>query len=591
MHPIEWLRASIIRQYFVVFAVIGLLAVCSAAPALFLIGQSTGSGGAINVSGSLRMQSYKLALSVANAFTSDEERKARTLVAIEEFGQKLHSPGLLRGVPHEEDDAAYTQYLALLERFEQKVKPLAEASITQPEARERFTEQIPAFVDAVDAFVQTLENDLNGRLALLQVLLVGILLGAIGVSFVMLALMRKSIFKPLLEIGAVADAVRQGNFSVRAEVPAPNEIGRLCMSFNFMLHELEHLYGHLEQEVEKKTLDLHRRNAGLQFLTRVAQSGVWGSVFKHHALDDILKDASEQLGARALRLVVAIDGVSVVLSESRDWETLENSTGAPPEVMRFALSNTNGSRGTLEALFDAVPEAWQRSFGEALVQTIGQGIEHCSRQSNDRRLAVLEERSTIARELHDSIAQSLSYSRIQMHRLRVFIERGESQEKILATTKELAEGISEAYSQLREVLTTFRLQINSAGLNGAIEETVEEFRNRTGIETTVSNEVLGLELNANAQVHFVHILREALVNIEKHAKASRVLVTLTRGTEGDVVLKVRDNGVGIPAHAERHKHFGLSIMRERAEALHGHLRVLPAEGGGTCVTLTMREVE
>ena len=583
MRIIEWLRASIVRQYFVVFAVIGLLAVLAAAPALILTEQSTGSGGAINVSGSMRMQSYKLALAVADPFSSADERRQRTLSALEEFGHKLESPGLLNGVPAEADNPAYEQYVALKERFEQKVKPLAEASITSIEARKRFTEQIPAFVEGVDRFVQTLENGLNSRLALLQKILTVILLGAMGVSFAMLAVMRRSIFRPLLAIGAAADAVRKGDFSVRAVVPAPNEIGRLGTSFNYMVDELGRLYGHLEQEVERKTEDLNRRNAGLQFLNRVAQSAAWGAVYKRHSLDSILDESCTQFGARAVRLVVSAEGTAAVLAQSSAWQEGK----AESNVVSFVLSTANPSLGILEALFDVKPEDWQMSFGETLAQTFGRGIERSTRQSDDRRLAVLEERSTIARELHDSIAQSLSYSRIQMHRLKVFIERGEPKEKVLETAGELSDGISTAYRQLREVLTTFRLQINSSGLNGAVEETVEEFRNRTGITTTVSNALLGLELSPNEQIHFVHILREALVNVEKHARASHVRVTLSRGSDDTILLKVIDDGIGIPADPGKYRHFGLSIMKERAEALHGTISVVPGENGGTCVRLAV----
>ena len=550
MRIIEWLRASIVRQCFVVLAVIGLLAVLAAAPALILTERSTGSGGAINVSGSMRMQSYKLALAVADPFSSFEQRREKTMTALDEFGVKLMSPGLLNGVPHDSGDPAYVQYAALNDRF-----------------------------------VQTLENGLNERLAILQKILTLILFGAMGVSFVMLLVMQRSIFRPLLAIGSAADAVRKGDFTVRAKVPAPDEIGRLATSFNFMVDELGRLYGNLEHEVEKKTEDLNRRNAGLQFLSRVAQSAAWGAVFKRHSLDGLLEESCVQFGARAVRLVVSTDGTAAVLAESDAWPEEEPETG----VVRFVLSNVNPSMGTLEALFDAEPEDWQTGFGEALAQTIGRGIERSTRQSDDRRLAVLEERSTIARELHDSIAQSLSYSRIQMHRLKVFVERGEPQEKVLETVNELSEGITTAYRQLREVLTTFRLQISSSGLNGAVEETVEEFRNRTGIATTVSNALLGLELTPNEQIHFVHILREALVNVEKHARAGSVRVTLSRGADDMFVLRVQDDGVGIPAAPGRYKHFGLSIMKERAEALHGTLTVAPAEGGGTCVTLVVPE--
>lgn len=200
MRIIRWLRASIVRQHFVVLAVIGLLAVLAAAPALVLTERSTGSGGAINVSGSMRMQSYKLALAVADPFSSYDLRREKTLAALDEFGDKLMSPGLLNGVPHDSGDPAFVQYAALKDGFEKRVRPLAEASIDSLEARKRFTEQIPAFVEDVDRFVQTLENGLNTRLGLLQKILTLILFGAMGVSFMMLFVMQRSIFRPLLAI-------------------------------------------------------------------------------------------------------------------------------------------------------------------------------------------------------------------------------------------------------------------------------------------------------------------------------------------------------------------------------------------------------
>lgn len=586
MSLIQWLRASIVRQYLVALLFIGFLAVLAAAPALVLTEQSTGSGGAINVSGSMRMQSYKLALAVADPFSSYDQRKEMTLSALDEFGAKLMSPGLLKGVPYD----AMDQYHALKDRYETSVRPLAEASIDDLWARKEFTKQIPVFVEDVDRFVQTLENGLNNRLALLQKILTVILLGAVLVSFVMLMMMQRSIFKPLLEIGRAADAVRQGDFSVRTKAPAPNEIGRLSTSFNYMVDELGRLYGNLENEVARKTQDLNRRNAGLQFLSQVAQAVTWRNLSERHALDGLLTEAAQQLGAKALRIRVGQGDKDYVLAQSVTTEAATDLfTGDTSE--HFSLSTDKAKTGFLDVKFEATPEAWQRDLSQAMAQTVGRGIERSFRQADDRRLAVLEERSTIARELHDSIAQSLSYSRIQMHRLKVFIEREEPREKVLQTVTELSEGIATAYSQLREVLTTFRLQINSSGLNGAVEETVEEFRNRTGIATTVTNELLGIELSPNEQIHFIHILREALINIEKHARATNVSVRMMRSPEGGFVLKVEDDGIGIGSTTGKYKHFGLSIMRERAEALHGTLSVAPGHEKGTCVTLTVPERE
>ena len=199
MRIIKWLRASIVRQCFVVLAVIGLLAVLAAAPALILTERSTGSGGASSTSrAACACRATSLRLPLRILFSSFEQRREKTMTALDEFGVKLMSPGLLNGVPHDSGNPAYIQYVALKDRFEKGVRPLAEASIDSLEARRRFTEQIPSFVEDVDRFVQTLENGLNERLALLQKILTLILFGAMGVSFVMLLVIgRRASSRPI----------------------------------------------------------------------------------------------------------------------------------------------------------------------------------------------------------------------------------------------------------------------------------------------------------------------------------------------------------------------------------------------------------
>ena len=581
---IAWVRGSIARQFQLVFGTITLLMMLVALPAIVLTELSTGSGGAINVSGSMRMQSYKLALAVADPFSDFEARELKTTRACEEFGAKLISRGLLNGIQQTEGDEAYRQYKALKSRFENDIRPLAEASIRNFEARRRIVTEIPSFVEDVDRFVQTLETGLNERLALLKWLLAVILIGALAVSWLMLRVMKKSIFQPISEIGTAANAVRRGDFSVRARVGVPNEIGRLSSAFNYMVDELGRLYGNLEAEVARKTRDLNRRNEGLQLLSRVGQSVRYGERFEAEGLSAILDEACRLMEAEGACVRVGAGESSYVLAKSSGWDGMDRVV-----IQTVALSETTPQTGMLELGFHAESlEKWQTDLSLALAQSVGRSIERVTRQLDDRRLAVLEERSTIARELHDSIAQSLSFSRIQMHRLKIFVERNESRDKVLSTVNELSQGISTAYSQLREVLTAFRLQISSAGLNGAIEETTDEFRNRTGLPVTVRNTLVGIELSPNEQVHVIHILREALINVEKHARATEILVTMSRRESGAVVLTVEDNGVGIPEQAGRYRHFGLTIMRERAEALGGELTIeRAAPEGGTRVILTV----
>ena len=135
------------------------------------------------------------------------------------------------------------------------------------------------------------------------------------------------------------------------------------------------------------------------------------------------------------------------------------------------------------------------------------------------------------------------------------------------------------------MLTAFRLQVNASGLAGAVDETVRAFENRTGVPVRLQNRYLGAELTANELVHLTHILREALSNVEKHARAKSVAVTVEGLEGGGFRLAVEDDGIGLPEKAEKASHFGLGIMAERAQALHGTLTCSRRPEGGTKVEL------
>jgi two-component system nitrate/nitrite sensor histidine kinase NarX len=150
---------------------------------------------------------------------------------------------------------------------------------------------------------------------------------------------------------------------------------------------------------------------------------------------------------------------------------------------------------------------------------------------------------------------------------------------------DLREGVSDAYRQLRELLTTFRLKADSAGLVATLRQDAADFSERSGVAVTVEEELSGVELSANEQVHLQQIVREALANIEKHAQARRASVRLARGEGRAIELVVEDDGVGLRADDSPRHHFGLSIMRDRARLLGGDLEIGPRVGGGTRVGL------
>lgn len=189
------------------------------------------------------------------------------------------------------------------------------------------------------------------------------------------------------------------------------------------------------------------------------------------------------------------------------------------------------------------------------------------RQSeHQQQLILMEERAAIARKLHDSLAQSLSCLKIHVSCIQM---QGENLSgEIRSQLTEMGEELNTAYRQLRELLTTFRLQLNESGRLPALRATVEKYEKRLGFPLQLHYQLPPQAVSAHQGIHVLQIVREALSNIYKHTQASEVDITLVR-REKRIELTVRDNGIGIIQDSQRANHYGLIIMRDRANSLHG----------------------
>jgi two-component system nitrate/nitrite sensor histidine kinase NarX len=152
--------------------------------------------------------------------------------------------------------------------------------------------------------------------------------------------------------------------------------------------------------------------------------------------------------------------------------------------------------------------------------------------------------------------------------------------------QELREGLSSAYRQLRELLTTFRIQFDGRGLALALAETIDELRARTATELSLDFQLGRCPLDPNEEIHVLQIVREALINVVHHAHARHAVVTVRCLDPQGVRVSVRDDGAGMKPRPARVHHYGMVIMHERASTLGGELRVLAPPGGGTEVVLT-----
>ena len=193
-----------------------------------------------------------------------------------------------------------------------------------------------------------------------------------------------------------------------------------------------------------------------------------------------------------------------------------------------------------------------------------------------------QEKSRVARELHDELAQALTALKMDMNWLKerlpdkqpLLISKLESMQNMLDTTVKATRRIA---SDLRP------LMLDDLGLIPAAEWLVNNFTQRTGIQCGFSVDPPDLALQDPHATAIFRILQESLTNVARHAHASRVDITLD-GSDGELTLRVRDDGCGFAAGDPRKPDsFGLVGLRERAYLLDGDVTVDTAPGTGTVI--------
>lgn len=277
------------------------------------------------------------------------------------------------------------------------------------------------------------------------------------------------------------------------------------------------------------------------------------------------------------RLVNAVERMSRGDLSVRIADVPDNEIGLVAHQCNEMAARLGRLQDNLAAEVDAKTEALRRR-NQALAQ-----------ESEEKQLRILtEERAIIARELHDSLAQSLSYLKIQVTRLRAQLAEKRPDAAVFEDAlNELHDGLNKAYQHLRELLTTFRLQIAQPDIATALQAVTQEFSHRPSapaIRLEIDKNIP--VLTADQRVHLVHIAREALSNVFHHSKASQVHVVLSAQVQsGLLVLSIEDDGVGFAPEGdlEAAGHFGLNIMRERAWQLGGSWQVKCLAQGGTKV--------
>ncbi|MDX2463947.1 MAG: histidine kinase [Porticoccus sp.] len=604
---------SIAIQVLIPMVVIGMLALASMLVSLLVTLNTQHDAEAINVAGSMRMQSYRIAVLLQQPTSSEIARKniAKELSAEQQlFSQKLYQSSISKAADKAGRGEIKDRYIEVAENWEQNIFPTFFSLIsTQPitteqihSASEQYLFQVNNHVKKIDNLVLSIQKNTEEKIELLGIYEgLSIFLSFLALVFIVMRA-DQNLVKPLKDLVRAAEHTSVGDFSYRTYYEGVNEIGLLCGTFNDMSASLARHYRKLEDLVNDKTAQLQQSNQVLDFLYNTAQQLSDGTINKQ-TLTNMVTDLKKLTTVPQLSLCIineaSTEKYDLILPDDEQHpcqledcvNCFTRSEKERPIQSDFCFPIEDGNKNFgflyIKAGQNSPLEAWQQRLFESVVDHLSFAMALQYREGLNRRLMLFEERSIIARELHDSLAQSLSYMKMQVARISKLFERNAPEDKVREGLEDLQQGMNAAYKHLRELLTTFRLKLDAPTLYLALKMTVDEFdKMNRDIEVVLNYSLDHCPLSANEDIHVLQIIREAMTNAVNHSKASRIELKCKNNENNKFMFSVVDNGIGMPENPYKNYHYGLSTMQERAKLVDGELDISAVDGTGTTVSLT-----
>jgi two-component system nitrate/nitrite sensor histidine kinase NarX len=286
---------------------------------------------------------------------------------------------------------------------------------------------------------------------------------------------------------------------------------------------------------------------------------------------DHINEFIENLNQWVLNIMSGDLSSRINVSESEDLQILCSNLNAVSEMLETQLNKTN--------------EQFER---------FSKYKEEKNKEAN--RLAIIEERVTIASELHDSLAQTLASLRLQVRVLDESVQQ-DGDKRVWDELETLEESIELANREIRQLIGHFRTPKEIDNIIIEIKTLVENFKTENPkIKIFFQNKIPIIKLNKNDELHIKRITQEALLNVKKHSRAKIVRVLLMSYETGKYSLIIEDDGIGIAKScfighedADSGEHVGLGIMRDRAHQIGGHLAIESESGEGVRVILSFNE--
>ncbi len=568
----------------------------------------------------MRMQAYRMLLS---AGTGD----AMLPQQVAEFERSLML--LRKGDPDRPLfvpwDEPVRQSFKTVERDWEHFRQLLEGEPTSA-IRNNAGPNIGAFTAHIDEFVAGIETHLSRWTSVMHLLQIALMALAVVGAAVLLYTGNLFVLEPVSLLKQAIRRIQGGELDARVDFPTTDEFGTLAAGFNDMAAQLESMYRSLESKVREKTAQLEEKHERLESLYEVTKlvtraltldelaTHFTRSVARVARADGVALRWTDETNSRYLML--ASHGLPASMAEAEHCLAagdchcgLPNSPpGArvipirdmqPPRMLHCTRAGFetivsvpirfhDRLMGEVDLFYHAQIEVSdaERSWLEALTVQVAGAMENLRLNALGLEAAVSQERRFLARELHDSIAQSLAFLKIEVQLMRDAIAKGDPRE-VDHVLGEIDLGVRESYGDVRELLMHFRTRANAEDIVPALMTTLRKFEHQTGLKATLHMTGQGLPLGPDTQIQVLHIIQEALSNVRKHARAGQVWLDVQQQPRWR--LELRDDGTGFSVQEDPvdETHVGLRIMAERAERLSAQFEVLSSPGRGTSVVLTL----
>ena len=598
MQPIKNFKHSTVFKIAALMFSVSFLAIVSMFTTVFMSDGAQFDAQAVNVAGSLRMQTYRI-----HSVMQDSPGDIETInQLVDEFDLTLNTGVLVNQQALWDNGDIAKHHAIVANNWNEQVKPLIQTNLASPsnsntsslEVFNKLVEDIELLVVAYQKYAEI--NIANIRLVQSLALFSTLILIAIAMMIV-----HRHIEQPLSKLTSVARQIGQGDFTARAEETGKGELALLARTINKMSGSLYRSKSQLEEQIKRKTRKLTRSNQSLELLFQVSRrlnEVEPGSV----DFQPLLNKLADVTGVKDLDLcIMTAQGTGPYEHLMSSEKTIpdkcqqqlchdctEHDSLFPPVngQMKYQLNIGDQHYGVLVVSLDegSILEDWQHQLFEAIAEQVANGLSMKHQNEQRRRIALMNERTVIARELHDSLAQALSYLKIQVTRLQRLQQKESAQEQIDQVIDELKNGLGAAYSELRELLTTFRLKLDGQGIKAALEQTISQLQNRSDdFSFTLNYHVSNVPFTPQEEIHLLQIAREATQNAFYHSQGSNIDISITSNSLSEVILTVKDNGIGIPEDPNKLNHYGLAIMKERSRNLDGELSVKRNDERGTTV--------